>query len=110
MPRDCDDGRADLLYRLLDDSAVFTVDLTPMRLFVSGLGPVAGRPMCSSRIAPANRILERYGWTENELNTSTPMQGIGRRGTVGLAICRGSRLFGTDPPVQVRCWRRARLA
>ena len=82
--------------RLLDD-ARFTGDLVAhMRLFISGRRRCWPKPMCSSRTRTGHRILERYGMTETNMNTSNPYDGERRAGTVGFPL-PGVELKVTDP-------------
>ena len=66
--------------RLLGD-ARFTKDLTAhMRLFVSGSAPLLADTHVQFETRTGHRILERYGMTETNMNTSNPY--------VGEAACR----------------------
>ena len=72
--------------RLLDDRR-FTGDLTGhMRLFVSGSAPLLAETHVSFERRTGHRILERYGMTETNMNTSNPYDGERRAGTVGFAL------------------------
>ena len=72
--------------RLLDD-ARFTRDLTAhMRLFVSGSAPLLAETHVRFEERTGFRILERYGMTETNMNTSNPYDGERRAGTVGFAL------------------------
>ncbi|GGA19990.1 malonate--CoA ligase [Neptunicoccus cionae] len=72
--------------RLLDD-ARFTKDLAQhMRLFVSGSAPLLAETHVSFEERTGHRILERYGMTETNMNTSNPYDGERRAGTVGFAL------------------------
>jgi len=82
--------------RLLDHPA-FTRDLTKgMRLFVSGSAPLLAETHIRFEERTGHRILERYGMTETNMNTSNPYQGDRRAGTVGLPL-PGVELKITDP-------------
>jgi malonyl-CoA/methylmalonyl-CoA synthetase len=82
--------------RLLDD-ARFTADLTAhMRLFVSGSAPLLAETHLRFEERTGHRILERYGMTETNMNTSNPYDGDRRAGTVGLPL-PGVALKVTDP-------------
>ncbi len=72
--------------RLLDDPR-FTRDLTEgMRLFISGSAPLLAETHVSFEARTGHRILERYGMTETNMNTSNPYDGDRRAGTVGLPL------------------------
>ncbi|MBK0328548.1 malonyl-CoA synthase [Rhodobacteraceae bacterium F11138] len=82
--------------RLLDDPR-FTRDLTAhMRLFVSGSAPLLAETHVRFHERTGHRILERYGMTETNMNTSNPYDGERRAGTVGFAL-PGVELKITDP-------------
>ncbi len=72
--------------RLLDDVR-FTRDLTShMRLFVSGSAPLLAETHGQFEERTNHRILERYGMTETNMNTSNPYEGERRAGTVGFPL------------------------
>jgi len=72
--------------RLLDD-ARFTRALTDhMRLFVSGSAPLLAETHVQFEDRTGHRILERYGMTETNMNTSNPYDGERRAGTVGKPL------------------------
>lgn len=82
--------------RLLDHPA-FTRDLTKgMRLFVSGSAPLLAETHIRFEERTGHRILERYGMTETNMNTSNPYEGDRRAGTVGIPL-PGVELKITDP-------------
>ena len=72
--------------RLLDDPRLTRAAVAHIRLFVSGSAPL----LAASHADFANRtgmeILERYGMTETNMNTSNPYAGERRAGTVGMAL------------------------
>ncbi len=72
--------------RLLDDER-FTRDAAHhMRLFVSGSAPLLAETHKAFEERTGQRILERYGMTETNMNTSNPYDGERRAGTVGLPL------------------------
>ncbi|PUB15544.1 malonate--CoA ligase [Yoonia sediminilitoris] len=72
--------------RLLGD-ARFTKDLVQhMRLFVSGSAPLLAETHIQFEERTGHRILERYGMTETNMNTSNPYDGERRAGTVGFPL------------------------
>ncbi len=69
--------------RLLDDTR-FNRDLVShMRLFVSGSAPLLAETHVEFEARTGHRILERYGMTETNMNTSNPYEGDRIAGTVG---------------------------
>ena len=82
--------------RLLDDER-FTRDLAEhMRLFVSGSAPLLAETHERFEKRTGHRILERYGMTETNMNTSNPYEGERRAGTVGFPL-PGVELKVCDP-------------
>ncbi|MCR8550376.1 malonyl-CoA synthase [Salipiger sp. P9] len=82
--------------RLLDDPR-FTGDLAAhMRLFISGSAPLLADTHVQFETRTGHRILERYGMTETNMNTSNPYEGERRAGTVGFPL-PGVELKITDP-------------
>ncbi len=82
--------------RLLGD-ARFTGDLTRhMRLFISGSAPLLAETHEQFEALTSHRILERYGMTETNMNTSNPYDGERRAGTVGFPL-PDVELKVTDP-------------
>lgn len=82
--------------RLLGD-ARFTRDLTQhMRLFISGSAPLLAETHIQFEDRTGHRILERYGMTETNMNTSNPYEGARKAGTVGLPL-PGVEVIITDP-------------
>ena len=72
--------------RLLDDQRL-TVELTRhMRLFISGSAPLLADTHVQFERRTGHRILERYGMTETNMNTSNPYDGERRAGTVGKPL------------------------
>ena len=82
--------------RLLDDPR-FDRDLTShMRLFTSGSAPLLAETHVAFEARTGHKILERYGMTETNMNTSNPYDGERRAGTVGFPL-PGVELKITDP-------------
>ncbi|MFQ1702236.1 malonate--CoA ligase [Loktanella agnita] len=72
--------------RLLDDKR-FTKELAQhMRLFISGSAPLLAETHVQFEKRTGHRILERYGMTETNMNTSNPYTGERRAGTVGFPL------------------------
>jgi malonyl-CoA/methylmalonyl-CoA synthetase len=57
-----------------------------MRLFVSGSAPLLAETHTQWQQQTGHAILERYGMTETNMNTSNPYDGDRRPGTVGLPL------------------------
>jgi malonyl-CoA/methylmalonyl-CoA synthetase len=80
----------------LDDPR-FDAELTKsMRLFVSGSAPLLAETHIQFEERTGHRILERYGMTETNMNTSNPYDGDRRAGTVGYPL-PGVELKVCDP-------------
>jgi malonyl-CoA/methylmalonyl-CoA synthetase len=74
-------------YTRLLDMPAFTRDLAGhMRLFISGSAPLLAETHVAFEGRTGHRILERYGMTETNMNTSNPYDGDRRAGTVGLPL------------------------
>ncbi|WP_424943988.1 malonate--CoA ligase [Aliiroseovarius crassostreae] len=67
-----------------------------MRLFVSGSAPLLAETHDRWREVTGHAILERYGMTETNMNTSNPYDGDRRAGTVGVPL-PGVELKVCDP-------------
>lgn len=72
--------------RLLDDARFDRGLVAHMRLFVSGSAPLLAETHISFETRTGHRILERYGMTETNMNTSNPYDGERRAGTVGFPL------------------------
>ncbi|MDX1576564.1 MAG: AMP-binding protein, partial [Kiloniellales bacterium] len=57
-----------------------------MRLFVSGSAPLSAETHKAFEARTGHAILERYGMTETNMNTSNPYDGARRPGTVGFPL------------------------
>lgn len=74
-------------YTRLLNAPTFNRDLVRhIRLFVSGSAPLSAATHIEFAQRTGHRIVERYGMTETNINTSTPYDGDRRAGTVGLAL------------------------
>ncbi len=72
--------------RLLADTRFDRALVAGMRLFVSGSAPLLAETHREFEARTGYRILERYGMTETNMNTSNPYDGDRRAGTVGLPL------------------------
>ncbi|HQS68091.1 MULTISPECIES: malonyl-CoA synthase [unclassified Novosphingobium] len=65
----------------------FTRDLAAeMRLFVSGSAPLSAETHREFSALTGHAILERYGMTETNMNTSNPYEGLRKPGSVGFPL------------------------
>ncbi len=69
--------------RLLDRPALTRAVAANMRLFTSGSAPLLVNTFEEFRSRTGHTILERYGMTETGMNTSNPLDGARKAGTVG---------------------------
>ncbi len=67
-----------------------------MRLFISGSAPMRPQTHSLWKELTGQAILERYGMTETNMNTSNPNFGERRAGTVGMPL-PGIEVIVTDP-------------
>jgi malonyl-CoA/methylmalonyl-CoA synthetase len=72
--------------RLLAEPSFTAESCRRMRLFVSGSAPLLEETFAAFEARTGHRILERYGMTETNMNTSNPLDGERRPGTVGLPL------------------------
>ncbi|MCB2129959.1 MAG: malonyl-CoA synthase [Rhodobacteraceae bacterium] len=72
--------------RLLGDARLTPGLVRNIRLFVSGSAPLLAETHRQWTERTGHRILERYGMTETNMNTSNPYDGERRAGTVGLPL------------------------
>ena len=72
--------------RLLSDDRLTQDAVSNMRVFISGSAPLLAETHSQFESKTGHRILERYGMTETNMNTSNPYEGERRAGTVGLPL------------------------
>ena len=72
--------------RLLDDPRLTRALVAHLRLFISGSAPLLEETHTRFADRTGHRILERYGMTETNMNTSNPYDGDRRPGTVGRPL------------------------
>ncbi|MBX2856715.1 MAG: malonyl-CoA synthase [Rhodobacteraceae bacterium] len=72
--------------RLLSDDRLSQDLVRHIRLFVSGSAPLLAQTHHDFEARTGHRILERYGMTETNMNTSNPYEGDRRGGTVGFPL------------------------
>jgi len=72
--------------RLLSDPRLNKESTRTVRLFISGSAPLLAETHQEWQRRTGHAILERYGMTETNMNTSNPYEGIRRPGSVGLSL------------------------
>ena len=72
--------------RLLSDDRLTRDLVSHMRLFISGSAPLLAETHEEFESRTGQRILERYGMTETNMNTSNPYDGERKAGTVGFEL------------------------
>ena len=72
--------------RLLSDGRLTKANTSHIRLFISGSAPLLDETHRMFEKQTGQAILERYGMTETNMNTSNPYKGERRPGTVGLPL------------------------
>jgi malonyl-CoA/methylmalonyl-CoA synthetase len=72
--------------RLLKEARFTRPLVTHMRLFISGSAPLSADIHREFSVRTGHAILERYGMTETNMNTSNPYDGDRIAGTVGLPL------------------------
>ncbi|SIQ92988.1 malonyl-CoA/methylmalonyl-CoA synthetase [Rhizobium sp. RU35A] len=82
--------------RLLQSAALDHAATSGMRLFVSGSAPLLAETHAEFFRRTGHAILERYGMTETNMNTSNPYDGERIAGTVGFPL-PGVTVRITDP-------------
>ncbi len=87
MPKaTCMMGVPTFYVRLLHHAGLTREATSHMRLFISGSAPLLSETHVEWRERTGHAILERYGMTETNMNTSNPYEGARRAGTVGLPL------------------------
>ncbi len=72
--------------RLLGDPRLSRELVANMRLFISGSAPLLSETHSQFEQLTGHSVLERYGMTETNMNTSNPYFGERKAGTVGLPL------------------------
>ncbi len=72
--------------RLLQDDRFDAALTQHIRLFISGSAPLLAETHVEFEARTGHKILERYGMTETNMNTSNPYEGERRAGTVGFSL------------------------
>jgi malonyl-CoA/methylmalonyl-CoA synthetase len=87
--------------RLLQHQGLTREATQHMRLFISGSAPLLAETHRQFLKQTGHAVLERYGMTETNMNTSNPYIGERRAGTVGMAL-PGVEVRIVDGGIQVR--------
>ncbi|SLN65958.1 malonate--CoA ligase [Roseisalinus antarcticus] len=82
--------------RLLEDPRFTERTAAHMRLLISGSAPLLAETHARFEALTGHRILERYGMTETNMNSSNPCSGERRAGTVGFPL-PGTEIVIRDP-------------
>ncbi len=82
--------------RLLTDPGLDRKLVEHIRLFISGSAPLSAETHKAFSMRTGHAILERYGMTETNMNTSNPYEGRRVPGSVGLPL-PGIEIRITDP-------------
>ena len=69
--------------RMLSEPSLDRSSCANMRLFISGSAPLLTQTFRDFETRTDHTILERYGMTETGMNTSNPLVGVRKPGTVG---------------------------
>ena len=72
--------------RLLKDNRLNEKHTKNMRLFISGSAPLLKETHKNFYDITGHHILERYGMTETNMNSSNPLDGVRKAGSVGKPI------------------------
>ncbi|MDE2447123.1 MAG: malonyl-CoA synthase [Alphaproteobacteria bacterium] len=87
--------------RLLQHEGLTRATTQHMRLFVSGSAPLLAETHRDFFERTGHAVLERYGMTETNMNTSNPYEGERRAGTVGMAL-PGTEVRVREGGIEVR--------
>lgn len=74
--------------RLLNDKRLNRKSCQAIRLFISGSAPLLPATFKDFQMRTGHTLLERYGMSETGINSSNPLNGIRKIGTVGLSLPR----------------------
>ncbi len=87
--------------RLLESKKLNSQITENIRVFISGSAPLLSETHKEFEKVTGHKILERYGMTETNMNTSNPYDGERRAGTVGIPL-PGINIRITDPDTNVK--------
>lgn len=72
--------------RMLFETALTKDSCRKMRVFISGSAPLSEQTFLDFKKRTGHEIVERYGMTETGMNTSNPLQGLRKLGSVGIPL------------------------
>ena len=87
--------------RLLESKKLNSQVTENIRVYISGSAPLLSETHKEFEKVTGHKILERYGMTETNMNTSNPYDGERRAGTVGIPL-PGINIRITDPETNVK--------
>ena len=87
--------------RLLESKKLNSQITENIRVFISGSAPLLSETHKEFEKVTGHKILERYGMTETNMNTSNPYDGERRAGTVGIPLPE-INIRITDPETNVK--------
>lgn len=97
-------GVPTMYHRLLQVAKAELPPLKTMRLWISGSAPLAAATFEQFKQKYGHPVLERYGMSETGINTSNPLNGERKPGSVGLPLPGvGLRLVGIGD-TDVKLW------
>jgi malonyl-CoA/methylmalonyl-CoA synthetase len=71
---------------MLFETALTKDSCRKMRVFISGSAPLSEQTFLDFKKRTGHEIVERYGMTETGMNTSNPLQGLRKLGSVGIPL------------------------
>ena len=72
--------------RMLAESGLTKDSCRKIRVFISGSAPLLEQTSLEFKKKTGHEIVERYGMTETGMNTSNPLQGLRKPGSVGIPL------------------------
>ena len=72
--------------RMLAESGLTKDSCRKIRVFISGSAPLLEQTSLEFKKKTGHEIVERYGMTETGMNTSNPLQGFRKPGSVGIPL------------------------
>lgn len=89
--------------RLIKDKRLTKDSCIKMRLFISGSAPLLATTFNDFQQRTSHEILERYGMTETGINTSNPLNGVRKIGSVGLPLSSVNVRVVNDQNESIKC-------
>ena len=72
--------------RMLSETTLTKDSCKKMRVFISGSAPLLEKTFVDFKKKTGHEIVERYGMTETGMNTSNPLKGMRKLGSVGIPL------------------------